>query len=382
MGGIDRLRSWVFWARFVLYLLVLAGLVVTVLPAIDTNTWWIRTLDFPRMQFLIALAVVLVLLAILPGRFRWTSITAAVAAFACLLWQAAVLYPYSGLRPPQMLATPTLCPPDSRLRVVAVNVQMTNENAERLFAILRQTDPDLILLQETDEWWDQHLRALAPSWPYAAQYVTQNYFGMHILSKYPLADPQVHFLTSSRNPAIFTGVQLPSGAMIRFYGVHPRPPLPGQSSAERDGQLLAAALAAGQDTAPTVMAGDFNSVPWEGVVQRTERIAGLLAPRVGRRWMPTFKTNSVVETWPLDHVLASPAFTLAGMAVLPAFGSDHYPIMAELCHTPATAAQQQARPARPGDVAAAREAIAAAQNRAANSPEPASGKQVPKPNPG
>lgn len=376
MKGTDRLRFGVFWLRVVLYLLVVAGVAVTVLPALNTSAWWIRVLDFPRLQFTVALAILLVLLLVLPGRFRWTSVAVSAAALICLVWQAVVLFPYSPIPSPRMQSAAE-CPSTNRLRVVAVNVQMTNENAERLFASLRLADPDLILLQETDEWWDERLRALSDRWPHAAQHITQNYFGMHIRSKYPLLDPQIHFLTSSRNPSIFTGVTLPSGDAIRFYGIHPRPPLAGQSSAERDGQLLGAALAIRDEAAPAVAAGDFNAVPWEDVEQRMERVAGLLAPRVGRGWVPTFKTNSLLVTWPLDHVLAGPRFTLGTIEALPNFGSDHYPIMAALCFTPGAATQQAAAPLEAGDIEAAQEALAAAQNRAGPSPEPAEGKQVP-----
>lgn len=380
MAHAQGARSWLRRVRAALYLFVAAGVVVTALPALDTEAWWVRVLDFPRVQFLAALALLLGLLLLLPGRFRPASLAAAAATMLCLAWQVSILWPYAPLMPrPQMMAAPPECPSAARLRVVAANVRMTNENAERLFAILRETDPDLILLQETDAWWDARLGALAERWPHGAERITQNYYGMHILSRYRLVEPEVHFLTSSRDPSIFTGVMLPAGQVIRFYGVHPRPPLPGQSSTQRDGQLLAAALAARQDGRPAVLAGDFNAVPWEDVVHRLERIGGLLSPRLGRGWLPTYRTGSRLMTWPLDHILAGPQFTLGRLEALADFGSDHRPVLADLCFMPEAAQMQAARPLEPGDIAAAREAVAAAQGRAAPSPEPPEGSQVPQP---
>ncbi|HEV7267300.1 MAG TPA: endonuclease/exonuclease/phosphatase family protein [Falsiroseomonas sp.] len=379
MAGANAMNPWLYWGRIALYAAVAAGAVVTVLPELDTNAWYIRLLDFPRMQFLISLALLLVLLLALPGRFRVGSLVASLAALVAMTWQAVMLFPYSSLERPEMLAAAPSCPEANQLRIAAVNVQMTNENAERLFAMLQEADPHLILLQETDAWWDERLQALEDRWEYSAEHITQNYFGMHILSRYPLVGPEVHFLTNSRNPSIFTGVALPAGQVIRFYGVHPRPPLPGQSSAERDGQLLAAALAIRQDAMPSVMAGDFNAVPWEDVMQQTERVAGLLAPRIGRGWVPTYRTNSLVVTWPLDHVLAGPQFTLRGLETLPDFGSDHYPIVAAFCFAPEAASMQAAPQVAPGDIAAARLAVSTAQDEAARSPEPAEGSQTPQP---
>ncbi len=68
MGSSSQSRSWVFWLRMFLCLLVAAGFAVTVLPAFETNAWWIRMLDFPRPQFLLALAVLLTLPLALTGR--------------------------------------------------------------------------------------------------------------------------------------------------------------------------------------------------------------------------------------------------------------------------------------------------------------------------
>jgi len=54
--------------RCLLLLLALAGVAATILPGVDGDTWWIRVLDFPRLEFLIAMAAVALLLALLPRR--------------------------------------------------------------------------------------------------------------------------------------------------------------------------------------------------------------------------------------------------------------------------------------------------------------------------
>ena len=41
-------------------------------------------------------------------------------------------------------------------------------------------------------------------------------------------------------PSIHTNIRLPSGDIIRLYGIHPRPPIPTESkdSTERDAELV------------------------------------------------------------------------------------------------------------------------------------------------
>ncbi len=64
---------------------------------------------------------------------------------------------------------------------------------------------------------------------------------------------------------------MPDGDMTKLYVIPSRPPQVGQSTAEGNAQLLATALKARDDKLPT-MAGNMNSVSWEDVIWRTQRI--------------------------------------------------------------------------------------------------------------
>lgn len=345
-----------------LLLLALAGVAVTVLPSVNGDMWWIRVLDFPRLEFLIAMAGVALLMALLPRR-TWLS-WAAVAALACACgYDAVLLAPYTPLAARQQMSAAS-CPDGNRLRLLAANVQMTNKHSHRLLEIVRQTAPDIAWFQETDAWWEQELAPLGTGMPYGAAKAQPNYFGVHLFSKLPLIDPQVQYLTGSRNPSVFTGIRLPSGQTIRLHAIHPRPPLVGQSAAERDAQLMATALAAHDEQEPHVVVGDMNTVPWEGVIGRAQRVGRLLDPRIGRGLYVTWNADSLVMKWPLDQILPGPGLTLLSLQVLPAFGSDHHPFLAELCLDPAAASRQPPPAPQPGDSDAAHAAVRRGQDAA------------------
>src|SRR4051794_3543736 len=56
-------------ARWLLILLALVGVAATIIAEIPGNVWWVRYLDFPRIEILIASAVVwLLLLLVSRGR--------------------------------------------------------------------------------------------------------------------------------------------------------------------------------------------------------------------------------------------------------------------------------------------------------------------------
>ena len=64
-------------------------------------------------------------------------------------------------------------------------------------------------------------------------------------------------------------------------------------------------------------------------------------PRVGHGFYNSFHAGHWWLRWPLDHVFYSPDFLLHRLQRLPAFGSDHFPILIELEHHSRAAAVQK-----------------------------------------
>lgn len=338
-----------------LLILATAGLVVlTFLSLSDTNLWWVRMTDFPRLQYAIALVALLVLLALARtagGRLR---AGLAVAALAALGWNAVKLAPYL----PQDRARAPACAPGDRLTVMVANVKRENRRAEALLALVRARAPDLLLALETNGWWDERLAPLSGPMPHTLAEISADHFGMHLFSALPLEASRTVYPAAQDAPAILTDVRLRGGGAVRLIALHPRPPHPGQDAAGRDGQLMWAALEARESERPALLAGDFNAVPWERTVERAQRVGGLLDPREVEGFLATYDANSWWMAWPLDQALHQPGLSLVSLTVLPGFGSDHYPLEAELC---LGEAGRRPPALREGDLAAAEAALEAAR---------------------
>ncbi|WP_349367755.1 endonuclease/exonuclease/phosphatase family protein [Salinarimonas sp.] len=365
-GSPDRAAAGATWRRVVAHWIVLPLLLLaagaSLLPLVETNVWWIRSLDFARVQILVALAILVLvypLLAPRRGAAVWTAIALGIAGIAYHVYR---LHPYPAFMDEAMVATAE-CPAPARLRIMIANVQESHENADPFLALVAETDPDVLLVMETDAFWNEALRPLDEAYAYSAQSIPEDAaFGMHVFSRLPLVEPRFAYLFGSGTPTLDTGLSLQTGETVRFYGMHPRPPLAwSQPTTMRDAHILATALAVRDGDAPAILAGDFNAVPWERTMRRALRIGALLDPRVGRGWRPTFMTGSRLVTWPLDQVLAQDAFALEAFEVLPDFGSDHYPVLAVLCRDPDAAARQAAPALDDGDLEEARTSIEAAR---------------------
>ncbi|ROO25974.1 endonuclease/exonuclease/phosphatase family protein [Salinisphaera orenii] len=318
--------------RLLLFILVvLAGLTLcgaSLLPLIDSDRWWVRFADFPRLQLAILLgALVLVSTAFL-RRYPKAAASLIVAMLIVIVHHAVVLWPY---RPTGSRMAQQNCPTEGRLSVMVANVQLSNNPNGRLLEQVRRAQPDVLLILEANDDWTEALAPLAETMPHRRIHTTGSYFGIALYSRLPLVSPEVRYLAGQNTPQIVTGLELRTGEVVDFLGVHPRPPHPSQSALGRDAVLLKAGLLLRDADRPGVIAGDLNATPWERAVGEMQRLARLVDPRAGYGYLPTYDANSWWMAWPLDHVFYEPGFAVAQLERGARFGSDHYPYIARLC---------------------------------------------------
>lgn len=332
----------------------LAGL-VTVLPLIPSNESAIRIWDFPRIQLAILLAIVLIAAPfVLPLCSRRTWAFGAVLA-GMLAWQAFAIWPYTPFAETEAKAI-VRCEPDSRITLLVANVLMENRDAGPLLALVERVWPDLVLLVETDSWWDRQLAPLKLAYPHAINHPQENGYGLHLFSRFELIGPKVRFLVEEHVPSIKTGLRLPSGARIDLYGLHPKPP-PLQDTERRDAELLLVGKEVRREIASSIVAGDLNDVAWSRSNILFQKVSGLLDPRIGRGPYATFNADWPLLKWPVDHVFFEESFRLLEISVKGDIESDHFPFFVALCHAPAAVDVQDQPQPEPSDLEAAEEMI-------------------------
>jgi endonuclease/exonuclease/phosphatase (EEP) superfamily protein YafD len=137
------------WFRAALGLLGGLLLLVTALPMLPSNSWWVRVWDFPRVQVAVLLVAVAAAAAAsfgIRGPARAGLLAALLAAAAHQAWW---VYPYTPLHPLQA-AGAQRCGDDSTLRLLTANVVIGNERAGPLLEVVDRVRPDVVLLLETD----------------------------------------------------------------------------------------------------------------------------------------------------------------------------------------------------------------------------------------
>ena len=190
----------------------------------------------------------------------------------------------------------------------------------------------LLLVLESDAWWQARLDTLEPDYPHTIKCPLDNLYGMHVYSKLPLTDSHVEYLVQPDKPSMHTLVSLPSGHKIRTHFLYPAPPSPTENveASERDAELIIVAKSAAETDAPVIVTGDLNDVAWSETTRLFRKISGLLDPRVGRGMFNTFHADYWFMRFLLDHLFNSGHFTLSKICRLPGFGSDHFALLTEL----------------------------------------------------
>lgn len=319
--------------RILVLVLSFIVLVATGLPLINSDQWWIRMFDFPRLQIAVLTLVTLVL-AWFYAAYKWRYRLPLLLLLAvALIYQVQLVWVYTPLYRPQVRDSNNGSGANSFTLLVS-NVRMDNEDKQSFPAMVRKMDPDVVLINEPDQAWADSLGELQASYPHTILFPLDNTYGMMLLSRLPLSESEVNFLVDDSIPSIFTRITLTSGHVIDFYGVHPEPPQPGKDTWERDTELLIIGRKIRERRNPSVVAGDLNDVGWSVTSKLFRKHSGLLDPREGRGLFNTYNVHLPLLRYPLDHIFHSPEFGLITLQKLEDIGSDHFPIFVGLSYEP------------------------------------------------
>lgn len=337
-------------ARLILVVLAGALVIATALPLVRLDHWSIRVFDFPRVQITVAGVSVIALYFCFSGTPRIYQLVILGLLVISAGYQAAKILPYTVLMPRQVLASESGSN-DAGIRLLVANVLMENRESEAFLNIVREYDPDVVLTMETDMWWEAALRTLEKEYPHTLSEPLDNTYGMLVHSRLEMIDAEIRFILNEDIPSMHMQVRLPSGHRVFLHFVHPHPPNPKYSTetTERDAELLIVGREVKERNKPTIIAGDFNDVPWSTTTRLFQKASGLLDPRVGRGMYNTFGAGNILLRWPLDHIFHSDHFRLVRMERGPAWGSDHFPLFIELSLESGAGPRQEAPEMSPAE---------------------------------
>ena len=238
------------------------------------------------------------------------------------------------------------------VRILAYNIKHGlgmdgNVDLERVAAVIRSVDPDVVTLQEIDSVTSRtgledqatrlgELTGMQAMFGGFMDYRGRRY-GMAVLSRYPVVEWQDHRLPDGAEPrsALAARVELlkpgyGQGPQLVVVGVHLY-----ANAEERLAQAGRIVELFADEEAPVVLAGDFNSLPESPVLQLLESEGGWFRPAKEGQ---AFTFPSETPDREIDFILFRPGsrFTVREHRVVEeTVASDHRPVLLELEFLPA-----------------------------------------------
>ena len=323
------------------------AILLTLIPLIAANFWWIRMFDYPHLQLT---SLTLIALLVYFIRFDVKSVGDyffSLAIVACFVFQLLKIWPYTKLASLELLDAET-AQVDSRLKIFTSNVLQKNRDWEKVVSEAKKFDPDLMLFTETNPWWANQLKsAFSSSYAYQESVPLDNTYGMIMFSRFQLQNTSVQYMVDDSIPSIHGQLKMPNGNLVQLHAIHPTPPMPQENpkSTARDAELMKVALQSKESSLPVVVLGDFNDVAWSQSTKLFQQVSGLLDMRKGRGFYNTYNAENFLMRWPLDHLFISDDFRFGDMKRGEKVGSDHYPFYATIYLEPMGSKKQRKQPA-------------------------------------
>lgn len=299
------------WLDRLLVFCAAVVVIVNVLPLGARLFWMLELTTHFRVQYVLVTVAVLALAAL---RRRWGLV--AVLAVAGAISVAPVL-PYV----PRSLGAEAVAVPGAALKVLTVNVSYRQFKERRLLEIVREANPDIVVVQELTPHADRVLADLDTAFPYVRKFPADRQYGIGLWSRYELESGGT--IALGRLPAIEARVRGPSGTFT-VIGVHLSAPMTPRRAAARNQQLTELAARAAAVQGPLIVAGDFNTTPYSPYFADWLEKAGMTDSRRGRTVSTSWPTMLRWAGIPIDHVTVNNGFTILSHQRLPNFESDHY----------------------------------------------------------
>ena len=311
----------------VLLAVAVVKLGLTLVSLIETNRGLVRILDFVREPsiYLSALLALIALFFAKKGRWIIIGVLAVSAAI-----NFARIWPYTALAPTEF-PLPDDVDGMSCARALSLNVLEKNDQYDRVIALIEREKPDILLLMETNRTWVEALEPLLSEYGYLLSKPLDNRYGMTFATNLEVDAAQMVANTNADTPTLYATLRMEDGARFEMIGLHPRPPLPGESTESRDENISNAGARTLNGLDNVLVMGDFNDVPWSHTTSKFKAEGNYRDPRAGRGSFATFPADYVTFGWPLDQLFVKNNVRLESFRVLEDVGADHLPLVADVC---------------------------------------------------
>ncbi len=143
----------------ILFLCIASLLILmTILPIIHHEAWWIRIFDFPRTQIAIGGIAILAIFLVFNYEGTFTEILILLALIFSIGYQMYSMFPYTLHSLLKQVLDSENSDPDRRFSILVANILIENKNPDKFLETVNKYDPDILCVLEPDEWWKDRVK--------------------------------------------------------------------------------------------------------------------------------------------------------------------------------------------------------------------------------
>ncbi len=298
---------------YLLWFACLANLLGTLLGYLSVRWWFFELFSHFRVQYAIALLICSL------GFLVIGDITGMGLSVAGEYINLIAILPLKQNKPQKRENAPTY-------RVLSANVYQPNRAYGRLMELVEKEKPDFISLIEVNQTWIDQLQPLRREYPYLADSLRDDNYGLAQLSKRPFRSTRTRNFGEADVPSLVSELEL-DGRVVTMITTHPPPPKGGKNAHFRNGQLAEIASFTASCSHPVLLMGDINMTSWSAYFSKLLKDGRLHDSRQGFGVQASWPSKIPFFLVPLDHILVSSGIEVQNRKVGASIGSDHYPVI-------------------------------------------------------
>ncbi len=298
-------------------ILTIISIIFTLLTLIgfSRKIWWFTIFDFFRLQY-VAIQLILFIIALVTINIPSLLLNSISIALN--------LYRIKNFLPKYVKKSTT-----TKRDILCINVFKDNEKFDRLRKVLRHYDPEVLLIMEVTDKLEDNLEKLIGDYKYRLQTPVRDGFSICLLSKHKMENPDISFHGPGKTPLLHAEINL-DNTLYHIFSAHPKPALNKNWYHERHVYFHEIVDIIQHTKLPSIVLGDFNSVPWERHFVDFCHKTGLKSTAEGYGYKITWPTYFLPLGIPMDHILLPIGESYKDLTIGPNAGSDHYPIAINL----------------------------------------------------
>ena len=214
-------------------------------------------------------------------------------------------------------------------RILQANVYVPGRDPKPLLNLIKESCPDMVLLQEVDATWREYLNPLDDLYPFSHH--APRYAGGELdLAVWCVLEPEsIEELHEVGIPAIKTTVRV-NKRVVSILNSHTAAPFSPERARRFRSQMELLAAYVREQEPPLILAGDLNSGLWSKHYRFLLKEGCLVRAGNGTGCSGTWPSFFGPFRIALDHILVSPDLEVVRCWTGPSIGSDHRPLLADL----------------------------------------------------